>query len=62
MGILDSHEKKALKNRARVEEQIRNLKERLEKFSHTNQSDKEKEEIYAIMAEIEELNAMISIN
>ena len=61
-GLLDSDEKRAIKNRKKVENQLNNLKKRLEKFKVTNQSDQEKLEIFAIVAEIEELNAMIGID
>jgi len=61
IGILYSDEKKALKNRRKVENKILDLIKCLEKFSVTNQSDEEKLEIYGIMSEIEELDSMISI-
>jgi hypothetical protein len=59
MGILDSVERKALKNRRKVENQILELKKQLEKFNVSSQTKKEKEEIYEIMSQIEELSAMI---
>ncbi len=61
MGISDSDKKKAVKNIAKIENQISDLKKLLEKFSPTKQTSEEKEEIYGIMSEIEELSAMISI-